>query len=479
MGFDAQYSLNELIKIKFSSYSLNPATFQKQSILLLTIGKSGAGKSTFVNYLCNFLHGVQYNDPKLFVIPDENFKCNVKEYIGHNMEIGIDQTTSKTQQCFAYKFENYNRVVTIIDTPGYNDTRGYAQDKINIESISKAIDTHVDINAICFVIPINDYRASITTKFYIEEIKKLLPKDFENFIICFTFSSCSDEDKALTCVKNLGLNTVYHYKFEFYPLITTNVKTDTNSLKIWIENEKKCEDLLTTAFKLPIFTSVAFKKVATTRAELRKVISEVSGDTYSIDILVKQYKEDKIRFNKSIKAIESLVDTQGPKDTCCVDCGAVCHKGCKLDSVYISIGDKALSSCACMANNHCNKCKCAREAHYHTEYRYLAISTLEFVQIHKELPCTIRVTNACKHSLMNCTKQISDLRKIREINLKLLKEKKDELKKIALLPSNKHIIEYLDNQLDDPDTMVCLEANKLKANLLIQKDLIGKSALFA
>jgi len=59
--------------------------------------------------------------------------------------------TSKTSLAVKYAIKIGNAEFTIIDTPGFGDTRGFDQDKKNVEKIKQAVLDEGGINCICVI----------------------------------------------------------------------------------------------------------------------------------------------------------------------------------------------------------------------------------------------------------------------------------------------------------------------------------------
>ena len=78
---------------------------------IILVGETGTGKSTTLNSMVNFLHGVRYTDPFRYVLIGD----------GHDK----DQSQSVTSSVTAYHLKPANidvpYEVTLIDGPGFNE----------------------------------------------------------------------------------------------------------------------------------------------------------------------------------------------------------------------------------------------------------------------------------------------------------------------------------------------------------------------
>jgi predicted GTPase len=84
------------------------------------MGETGSGKTTMINAIINFVLGVEWDDPFRFKLVDETVQKN--------------QAHSQTQDVTAYDLHYQDGFrnpysLTIVDTPGFGDTRGFERDK--------------------------------------------------------------------------------------------------------------------------------------------------------------------------------------------------------------------------------------------------------------------------------------------------------------------------------------------------------------
>lgn len=97
----------------------------------MVIGETGSGKSTFINTVVNFfrrgsLEGAGRN--LKVAIPTE-FLLYTEPEGSLATEANVrDGTRAQTKKCTPYKFDRQGKSITVIDTPGLNDTDGPQQD---------------------------------------------------------------------------------------------------------------------------------------------------------------------------------------------------------------------------------------------------------------------------------------------------------------------------------------------------------------
>lgn len=100
----------------------------KSNKTIMLMGATGSGKSTLINGMVNYILGVEWNDT-----------CRLKLI---NEQTNKTQAESQTAEVTAYQIHHQNGFqvsysVTIIDTPGFGDTRGIAHDKEITEKIRR------------------------------------------------------------------------------------------------------------------------------------------------------------------------------------------------------------------------------------------------------------------------------------------------------------------------------------------------------
>ena len=95
--------------------------------VLMVVGATGAGKTTLINGMVNYILNVQWKNNFRFKLITEEKKTQAKS-----------QTTSITA-CTLHKMEGcrITYTMTIIDTPGFGDTAGLKNDELITEQIKE------------------------------------------------------------------------------------------------------------------------------------------------------------------------------------------------------------------------------------------------------------------------------------------------------------------------------------------------------
>ena len=90
----------------------------KPNKTIMVIGETGTGKTTLLNSMMNYLWNVQYHDPYRYKLIDEGDKEK------HQSQSVTNDVTAYHLAPPALDYE-----LTVIDTPGFNDTRGFVRDQ--------------------------------------------------------------------------------------------------------------------------------------------------------------------------------------------------------------------------------------------------------------------------------------------------------------------------------------------------------------
>ncbi|XP_055487898.1 uncharacterized protein LOC129695157 [Leucoraja erinacea] len=168
----------QLVKCSFGK----PTTKHTMKTIMV-LGATGSGKTTLINGMINYILGVEWGDYFRYKLIAE--------------ETGKSQAESQTSSITAYllhhqKGFNIDYSLTIIDTPGFGDTRGISRDKQITEQIREFFSSpqgvdHID--AVCFVAQASLARLTHAQKYVFDSILAIFGKDIaENIQILVTFA---------------------------------------------------------------------------------------------------------------------------------------------------------------------------------------------------------------------------------------------------------------------------------------------------
>lgn len=209
------YSIQKLRKIQVGP----KPNVVKDEVKILIVGQTGSGKTTFLNGISNYLYGVKWEDDCRFKIVTEG-----DEGTQYNLQVkDQSQAFSQTDYVTAYTFYwqpdfPVPYTVTLIDTPGFGDTRGIQRDKQLVDQLESLFknknDCGVDsLNTVAFVVQSALPRLNAAQQYIFDSIMKLFGKDIKNnFIIIATFADAG-EPQVLSAIQLAEIPTNFVSKF--------------------------------------------------------------------------------------------------------------------------------------------------------------------------------------------------------------------------------------------------------------------------
>ena len=177
--------------------------------VLMVVGATGAGKTTLINGMANYILGVQWDDDFRFkLIAEPNSQ---------------DQTVSQTSCITAYTFYKEKGsplpyTLTVIDTPGFGDTAGIDRDKKIVEQIKELFsisgDEGIDqLHGIGFVTQAPLARLTQAQRYVFDAILSVFGKDVaDNIFLMITFAD-GMKPPVLDAVKAANVPNKAFFKF--------------------------------------------------------------------------------------------------------------------------------------------------------------------------------------------------------------------------------------------------------------------------
>jgi len=349
--------------------------------IVMVVGQTGAGKTTFLNSMVNYIYNVQYED-----------KFRLKLIIEQEKKGG--QAVSQTDVVSAYfikkpKGSNIPYDLTVVDTPGFGDTRGIEQDKKIVANIKAFFENVLDsIDAICFVVKATETRLTGSQNYIFNSVLNLWGKDVkDNIFILMTFAD-AEEPPVLDAIKQQGAvadckyfklnNSVYKKD----PKMTSSNKKDPKAKqaqifdKMFWEMGTMCFDSLFEGLN-----SVQTKSVAHSRAVLKersRITTQIELMSAELDVALSEQQELE-KQKRWIKDNEKDLDNYKEKvyyetvydnkkeyqsSTIITTCGTcanrTCHPGCCVSSK---------EHCGVMgAGGYCSVCGCHWSKHENRNY---------------------------------------------------------------------------------------------------------------
>ncbi|XDV48059.1 hypothetical protein PO909_017557 [Leuciscus waleckii] len=315
---------------------------------ILMVGETGTGKTTLINAMTNYMLGVQREDKVWFEITDD--QSNRKDH---------SPTTIIT--VYGVYDQKSPDDLTIIDTPGYGNTRGISFDKeiaMNLLRLSK--DGLHEVDAVCLVVDASQTRLSDRQIYIFDAVQSLFGRDIaENIVLIFTHSTGAHPKNVLTAVKEAKIKCAVneqnqpvfflHSEMMRFFKFLENIKPKT--LKMTQEVLQKREQLEANVSNLQLRVQVMEQK----QNELKQTQAALEEN--------KKYVEDNKNFEYEVEVSYKLTK----EATCCPVCEENCHyPGCWWV--------RDLSWCSVMKDYHCTVCtnKCHYSEHVKEAKIYVA-----------------------------------------------------------------------------------------------------------
>ncbi|XP_051747499.1 uncharacterized protein LOC127511087 isoform X2 [Ctenopharyngodon idella] len=365
----------------------------KENKTIMMIGATGAGKTTLINSMINYILGVQWKDDFRFVLIHEGKQKS--------------QAESQTSEITAYQINHRHGFqvpysLTIVDTPGFGDTRGISHDQKITKQIQEFFSARggIDrIDAVCFVVQASLARLTHTQKYIFDAILSVFGKDIaENILVMVTFADGKKPPvleaikvSEVPCSTNESGESL-HFKFNNSAVLATNNQSAE-------DEEFGCNNFDQMFWKLGLcsmkkfFTSLS--KMETKSLSLTR---EVLKERQHLEVLVEGLqpqinagltKLDEIKKTRAAleqhkaemdanKDFEYEVEVTVPKQienntdcflTNCQKCHYTCHETC----IFSNDSDKYL--CCAMTDRVCTVCpgKCDWKIHFNQKYKWVYV----------------------------------------------------------------------------------------------------------
>ena len=440
---------------------------------LLLIGETGSGKTSFLNLLCN---------SKLFEELGTNVDAAKLDRIRHYNDLKIEDSTaramaSKTSDAKHYNTEVCEMRMTVIDTPGFGDSRGIEQDKTNVEKIIKALKREDYINCVCLIINGRQSRMSASLKYVLSEISAILPKEvFNNIIVVFTNSAdpldANFDISELNPYFGKKLDCAFFIENPYCRIEKAKQKAGQLSPEQITESLKKSFEVTAECLRSLKETIKDFKDVHTRHfTKLYDKKQEIERDVITIlasydeqtelekGIKIKEEEVDAALKSKSLNTdfsttremeINKPVETPNQRhNTLCgaPGCYSNCHLPCYLDKSY---DQEAFRDCRAMGGREtCQVCGHSYRHHYHNEVVFQKFKERKnFVDetMKAKFMKAANMEQRAKYLKQGLQIRREELLRKKNSLLKELKEKITEFQSLGI--SNQSYAKVLEKQLD-------------------------------
>ena len=368
-GFEPQYEFGNM----------------EDALVCILTGETGAGKSTHLNAIVNWLFGVELEDPfRLLLIDDSHMKA----------------TSSVTQHITVYRIRHLpgmpiDKSLMLIDSPGYADSRNLKADDFTTHAFRQLFKEISHVNCVGLVMKAYNERLTASTKYVIEKMLQLFDTSIKDNILPI----CTFADHGVpTCLEGLKSDNVsfqHHVKVQNSMFSCRYVRSqgETGPMSSALMQERKLYwqiayngissmfDIVSNHMVLrPLdASSLILEKRQLLQETLQAVIHALSETTADVANIMQQLNflvnilgevpTDKVTVTKS-ESVKTDLPT-GVHVTLCSKCNVTCHMGCRIPNDQ----DKA-RCCAMDKSGNCTVCpgKC-HWTHHHNATYYWEVKT--------------------------------------------------------------------------------------------------------
>ena len=417
--------------------------------VLMVVGATGAGKSTLINGMANYVMGVKWED---------NFRFKVTTDEGNR-----SQAESQTTNITAYTFHSTIKpfVLTIIDTPGFGNARGIEGDKEIKEQIHQFFSKgNIDqLHGIGFVVQSSLPRLTPAQEYIFNAVLSIFGKDIiDNIFIMATFAD-SSEPAVLEAVRKANIPYKESFQFNNIAIYASNKTSGSNfNLMFW---QLSCQGFdnffghFTQAEPISLtLTREVLKErqqledlIPSLQEQVRIALSKLSNienekgvlSMHEADILANKT----FTYTVSIPKCTKVPLPAGVYTTSCLKCSFTCHDNCLCSN------DSDKANCSAMSNGYCMRCpgRCHWSSHYNVPYRYVYSTEYETRTSDDLKKKYERAMSGKVNVEATITKFEDELKKLQPTVLSLIQQATQSIKQleeIALKPNPLDELNYID-----------------------------------
>lgn len=357
----------------------------------------------------------------------------------------------------------------MIDTPGFGDTKGLAQDSKIASQIERLFSARQSasiktIDAICFVLKAPDARLTESQKYIFESVLALFGKDVgKNIYSLITFADGQIPPvlSALASFNGSLLSFNTHFTFNNSAVFVDNRFTGNAFAKRFWDMGMDSFEVFFKSLNESNGTNLSLTStVLSTRLELNSTASllrnEIKMCLEKIRILENDMEEfheftrlmkDNENFHYTVietKTRKVDIGGQGIHTTTCLNCNVTCHENCSKPK------DEEKEKCSVMdANGKCTKCpnKCIWQQHSNTRY----IFKQDFIPTQRTYNEMFSVFNQASNNRSSKAKTLTDtcteiiqIKCCLETKKMKIESHMENLNEIALHPEIKWLSHYID-----------------------------------
>lgn len=331
-----------------------------------------------INYLANYFYEGTIRDPRV-AVKTQYRKANL-DFDSDEKDID-DITKSKTVKCKEYGFELNDFIFRFLDTPGFNDTKGFHDDSKNVQEIFKYIQTQESLAAFILVVNGARPRQTINITNVLETIRNSIPDEvYSNMIVVltncheyscnFTLSSWQLPDScSVFHMQNSAFSQDHHtWRQDRMIDLENDFKKSIKTINKIITMILRMKPISTRSFKLMDDERNAIKLAFHDAKMMIFDLQQTEDEIYLLEQAVGNCRRNELLWQEKMQK-KNLYTERIPTSyhsTLCKKCTVVCHEECRLQETSVS-GSRAFQGCQVMHQGYCTKCpqRCSFEDHYH------------------------------------------------------------------------------------------------------------------
>ncbi|KAK0614092.1 hypothetical protein B0T14DRAFT_527632 [Immersiella caudata] len=366
---------------------------------MLILGRTGTGKSMFINAFHNYVYFktlkeamanegcIRYVIPFSFTREEENGEV-YEVVVGDETEFETFSRTgqSGTRQSMVYSFTLDGKIFNLIDTPGIGDTRGPIQDHRNMNDILSVLEKVDKLSAVLFLLPPDETRLDSSFEFCITLLLSHLHRDIvKNVFFIFNRASSTNYRAGATRIQldNLlrGLNTglsrnetnQFFFDSEGYMFLAAYKQKQPREWanrdrysKMWEISADETYRLLTAAMQLPthqVRKTLSVNRIRRVLEGMAKPLTQFASSMEHMQLNLEAVRQkltdlgaegnDLTRLAEELKSDMSVpvrYELPSKRTVCtekdCLQSKKVCHDGCSIDAPDEIFGSPALYYCS-------------------------------------------------------------------------------------------------------------------------------------
>ncbi|KAM3600522.1 uncharacterized protein V6R79_024629 [Siganus canaliculatus] len=403
-GSPAVYHLKpkkEIIGTNMTKLTVGEKDLKKTNRTILLVGETGAGKSTLINTLVNYTMGVKWEDNVWFKVVVEGGAEGGNQAESQTSDVVVYQIFGFEDQTLPYS-------LTIIDTPGFGDTRGIEKDAIisqRLLELFKLENGVHEISAVGLVLKSTENRLKDEMRYILDSVMSLFGKGMEkNIVALITHSDGIDPGNALQALEEAKIKVAKDEEGETIHFMFNNRQTTERTKKnrsamksAWDMTTDQIHQFTEFLDKAEPQSVVTAVEVLNDRIQLTACIQNLRERVEFMELKQREIKETQEALEKHELELKNdknfTVEVEEPykvreiisfgwwglSSSYGMVCCLVCEENCHLDfplvlsPINYAFVNWSLSSCKVMKNGRCTSCsgKCSVSDHVKAEWRYV------------------------------------------------------------------------------------------------------------